>query len=180
MSVAPQITSDRTLVDVGQAHRLTVTGRAGAAVQLFADGALLRTATTSAGGVSRWDLRLAQRTRYHATVDGVPTRTVTVQARRTVSIGISHADGSYTFSGRVTSPQAGVQVTLARLDSRTKQVTGVVSTRTTVDGHYEVRTSLPAGFAGYYALTGAHAGLEAGRSRLYGLTVHAVPRSASR
>ncbi len=59
-------------------------------------------------------------------------------------------------------------MTVARLDSVTKRVTGVASTRTDAAGRYVIRTSLPAGTAGFYALTATH-----GRSRLYGLVVPA-------
>lgn len=62
-------------------------------------------------------------------------------------------------------------MTTARLDSVTKRVTGVASTRTDAAGRYTIRTRLPAGFAGYYSLTETTSGISAGRSRLYGLIV---------
>ena len=90
---------------------------------------------------------------------------------RGVTIGIRQADGIYTFSGVVSPAEAGVQVTTARLDSVTKRVTGVASTRTDAAGRYTIRTRLPVGFAGYYSLTGTTSGVAAGRSILYGLVV---------
>ena len=96
--------------------------------------------------------------------------------RRAVSIGIRQpVRAVYVFSGTIDRPEAGVQVTVARLDSETRRVTGVASTRTTADGRYEISTSLPVGFAGYYALTSATPRLDAGRSRLYGLLVNTRP-----
>ena len=62
-------------------------------------------------------------------------------------------------------------MTLARLDGATKRVTGVASTQTDALGRYSIRTRLPAGMAGFYALTAPTADLTAGRSRLYGLVV---------
>ena len=90
---------------------------------------------------------------------------------RGVTIGIRQASGVYTFSGTVSPAEAGVQVTTARLDSVTKRVTGVASTRTDAAGRYTIRTRLPVGFAGYYSLTETRSGITAGRSRLYGLIV---------
>jgi hypothetical protein len=90
---------------------------------------------------------------------------------RGVTIGIRQASGIYTFSGTVSPAEAGVQVTTARLDSVTKRVTGVASTRTDAAGRYTIRTRLPVGFAGYYSLTETRSGISAGRSRLYGLVV---------
>ncbi len=69
-----------------------------------------------------------------------------------------------------------MQVTVARLDAVTKRVTGVASSTTTAGGRYTIRTGLPIGQAGYYALTAVKSGLDAGRSRLYGLI---VPRPAT-
>jgi len=92
-------------------------------------------------------------------------------APRAVTIGIKQAAGIYTFSGTVSPAEAGVQVTTSRLDSVTNRVTGVASTRTDAAGRYTIRTRLPVGFAGYYALTGTASGIPAGRSRLYGLIV---------
>lgn len=85
---------------------------------------------------------------------------------RNVTIGIRQASGIYTFSGVLTPAEAGRQVTVARLDSVTKRVTGVASTLTDAAGRYVIRTRLPVGFAGFYTLTATH-----GRSRLYGLIV---------
>ena len=92
-------------------------------------------------------------------------------APREVTIGIRQASGVYTFSGRVSPAEAGVQVTTARLDSVTNRVTGVASTRTDAAGRYTIRTRLPVGFAGFYSLTESKSGIRAGRSRLYGLVV---------
>ena len=92
-------------------------------------------------------------------------------APRGVTIGIRQAAGVYTFTGKVSPAQAGVQVTTARLDSVTNRVTGVASTRTDAAGRYTIRTRLPKGFAGYYSLAGAAFGIGSGRSRLYGLVV---------
>lgn len=104
-----------------------------------------------------------------------PAPTVTQQVPA-VTIGISQASGVYTFTGAVTPAVAGVQVTIARL-SPEGAVTGIASTRTGADGRYEIRTSLPVGFASYYALTAPTAELQAGRSRLYGLLVNVRPGS---
>lgn len=90
---------------------------------------------------------------------------------RGVTIGIRQAGGVYTFSGTLTPAEAGVQVTTARLDGVTGRVTGVASTRTDASGRYVIRTRLPAGFAGFYSLTETKSGINAGRSRLYGLVV---------
>jgi uncharacterized protein with LGFP repeats len=92
-------------------------------------------------------------------------------APRGVTIGIRQTAGVYTFSGKVSPAQAGVQVTTARLDGVTNRVTGVASTRTDAAGRYTIRTRLPRGFGGYYSLAGAKSGVGAGRSRLYGLNV---------
>jgi hypothetical protein len=98
-----------------------------------------------------------------------------VRVRRTVTIGISQANGIYTFSGTIRRAEAGLQVTVARLDAVTKRVTGVASAVTNAAGTYTIRTRLPIGQAGYYTLTAPTASLDAGRSRLYGLI---VPRPA--
>ena len=90
---------------------------------------------------------------------------------RDVTIGIRQAGGVYTFTGRISPAEAGVQVTTARLDGKTNRVTGVATTRTDAAGRYTIRTRLPVGFAGYYSLTAATPGIDAGRSRLYGLIV---------
>jgi hypothetical protein len=84
---------------------------------------------------------------------------------------VREVDGVHVFSGAVGRPEAGVQVTVARLDTTTGRIVGVASTRTTAGGRYELRTRLPVGRAGYYALTDARPGLAAGRSRVYGLVV---------
>ena len=88
-----------------------------------------------------------------------------------MTIGVRQAARVYTFTGRVSPAEAGVQVTTARLDGRTDRVTGVASTRTDAAGRYTIRTRLPAGFAGYYSLAAARSGVGPGRSRLYGLVV---------
>jgi hypothetical protein len=90
---------------------------------------------------------------------------------RDVTIGIRQAAGIYTFSGVVRPAEAGMQVTIARLDSVTKRVTGVASTRTDASGRYVIRSLLPVGFAGFYTLTETKSDIPAGRSRLYGLVV---------
>ena len=100
------------------------------------------------------------------------------QSATTVTIGISQAAGVYTFTGTVTPAVAGVQVTIARLGTDGR-ITGVASTRTVAGGSYEIRTSLPVGFASYYALTSATPELQAGRSRLYGLIVNVRPGSTT-
>lgn len=175
----PAIAVDRAVVESGSTHQLTVTGRAGSAVQLFGNGRAIRTATIPASGQFTWTLQPRDRTVFSAAVDGVRTADVEVRVRRAASIGIRQpVRGVYVFSGTIDRPEAGVQVTVARLDSETRRVTGVASTRTTADGRYEIRTSLPVGFAGYYALTSATAQVDAGRSRLYGLIVNTRPGQA--
>jgi hypothetical protein len=94
-----------------------------------------------------------------------------------VTIGIREAAGTYTFSGAVQRPVAGLQVTLARVLT-SGRVVGVASTRTDAAGAYTIRTRLAPGLSGYYALTAPTADLQAGRSRLYGLVVPA-PRAAA-
>ena len=178
--VQPGIVVDTAVIEYGDTHLLGVFGRVGARVDLFGNGRLIRSATLArgegAGGAYVWQLRPGHRTVFHAVVDGVRTSTITVRVRRTVSIGVSQASGVYTFAGAVARPEAGLQVTVARLDPVTRRVTGVASTRTDAAGRYTIRTSLPVGFAGYYALTGVNRSLlEPGRSRLYGLI---VPRPA--
>ena len=179
VEVPPRIDISRTLVDHGQTVDLRVFGPVGATVQLFGNGRLLREAVLEQvegdqSGVASWTLQPGNRTRFHAVVDGISSADVTVQVRRTVTIGISQTNGIYTFSGHVARAEAGLQVTVARLDSQTKRVTGVASTRTDAAGRYTIRTALPTGLAGYYALTGVNASaLEPGRSRLYGLVVPA-------
>lgn len=90
---------------------------------------------------------------------------------RTVTIGIKQLSGVYTFTGQVGPAARGLQVTLARLDGATKRVTGVASTRTDSTGRYSISTRLPAGMAGFYALTAPTPDHSPGRSRLYGLVV---------
>lgn len=94
------------------------------------------------------------------------TSPTVVSAARSVTIGIRQASGVYTFSGLLAPAEPGRQVTVARLDSVTKRVTGVASALTDAAGRYTIRTRLPVGTAGFYALTATH-----GRSRLYGLVV---------
>ena len=172
----PGIAVDRAVIDVGSTHQLTVTGRAGGAVQLLGNGRVIRTATIPASGQYSWTLQPRDRTVFQASVDGVRSTSLEVRVRRAVSIGIRQPTrGVYVFSGTIDRPEAGVQVTVARLDSETRRVTGVASTRTTADGRYEISTSLPVGLAGYYALTSATPQLDAGRSRLYGLIVNTRP-----
>ena len=184
----PSINVDRTLVDYGQTIGLNVFGRVGATVQLFGNGRQIRTATIGQfegdpqGGVASFTLQPGDRTLFYAVVEGRQSASVTVEVRRTVTIGIEQRTrGTYTFTGAIARAEAGVQVTIARLDDQTKRVTGVASTRTTADGRYEISTSLPQGLAGYYALTGVSTvgNLQAGRSRLYGLLVNTVPGTGS-
>jgi lysophospholipase L1-like esterase len=180
--VQPGIVVSTAVIDHGDTHLLGVFGRVGARVDLFGNGRLIRSATLAegdraGGGAYVWEMRPGHRTLFHAVVDGVRTETITVRVRRTVTIGVSQASGIYTFTGAISRPEAGVQVTVARLDAVTKRVTGVASTSTTAGGRYAIRTGLPIGQAGYYALTAAESGLDAGRSRLYGLI---VPRPAPR
>lgn len=179
-TVRPQILVDRPVVDFGATLRLTVTGAAGAAVQLSGNGRVIRTVTIPSSGQFTWDLQPGDRTLFSADVAGVRTETLTVRVRRTVTIGVSRTGAVYAFTGQIARAEAGVQVTIARLDSETGRVTGIASTRTTADGRYDIRTSLPAGLAGYYALTGVNASLlEVGRSRLYGLLVNVRPSVAT-
>ena len=103
------------------------------------------------------------------------TQVALEQRPASVTIGVSRSGAVYTFSGALAPALAGVQVTIARLDDLTKRVTGVASTRTTAGGRYEIRTSLPLGLAGYYALTAPTADRQAARSRLYGLLVDVSP-----
>ena len=179
-SVPLSINVDRTLIDYGGAINLDVFGSVGATVQLFGNGRQIRTATIGefegdATGVASFRLQPGDRTLFYAVVEGQQSAAVTVEVRRTVTIGISQANGIYTFRGQIARPEAFVQVTVARLDAVTKRVTGVASTSTQADGSYVIRTALPVGQAGYYALTGVTdtGRLQAGRSRLYGLIVPA-------
>ncbi len=176
-SAQPRITVDTAVVEHGSTHRLTVTGAAGTVARLFGNGRQIRTVTLPASGQFTWVLQPGDRTLFFAQVGDVRTPSVTVEVRRAVSIGVRQAArGVYVFRGQIRRAEAGVQVTIARLDSETKRVTGVASTRTTADGRYTISTSLPAGFAGYYALTGVtSSALQPGRSRLYGLIVNTRP-----
>ena len=167
----PAMAVDRTVLDVGADLRLTVSGRVGAAVELYGNGRSIRTATMPAGGTVTWQLRPGLRTTFSATVDGRTTENALVLVRRGVGIGVRRAAGTYVLSGSIATPEAGVQVTVARLDATTGRVTGVAAARTDAAGRYAVRTVLPGGQAGYYALTSATPMLLAGRSRLYGLVV---------
>ena len=177
---APGIAVDRAVVVAGSTHRLTVTGRAGAVVQLLGNGRLIRTATIPASGQYTWTLQPGDRTVFRASVDGVRTADVEVRVRRAVTIGVRQPTrGVFAFTGTIDRPEAGVQVTVARVDSATGRVVGVASTTTTADGRYEISTSLPVGFAGYYALTSATPQVDAGRSRLYGLIVNTRPGTAA-
>jgi hypothetical protein len=140
---------------------------------------VIGTTTLDATGRVRWSLQPGETTAFVArsraagqTPDSAP---VTITVRRTVTIGIRQNNGVYTFFGTLTTPEAGVQVTIARLDGQTGRVIGVASTRTSAAGRYEIRTALPAGLDGYYALTSTQSGLDAGRSRLYGLLVNTRP-----
>ena len=109
---------------------------------------------------------------------GVPVLAGSASAdTRSITIGIRQASGIYTFSGQVDPVTPGLQVTLARLDGTTNRVTGVSSTRTDAVGRYTIRTRLPAGTAGFYALTASTVDHPPGRSRLYGLVVP-TPRLA--
>ena len=182
------INADRTLIDYGQTVQVRVFGQVGATVRLFGNGRQIRTGTVGPFeggqvGIATFNLQPGDRTLFYAFVDGRQSASVTVEVRRTVTIGVRESNGVYIFSGQVARAEAGLQVTIARLDSVTKRVTGVASTATTADGRYEIITSLPQGFAGYYALTGVTnvGALQPGRSRLYGLMVpdRAVPQADS-
>jgi hypothetical protein len=184
-AAAPRVEVDRRLIDYGQTTTLVVYGRVGATVQLFGNGRVIRTAVLElteqdAIGIAVFDLRPGDRTLFYGIVDGRQTASAIVEVRRAVSIGIQQpARGVYVFSGQVARAEAGLQVTIARLDSETRRVTGVASTRTDAAGRYRIRTSLPVGLAGYYALTGVSdvGALQPGRSRLYGLIVNTRPTS---
>ena len=180
---APRIEVDRTSINYGQTMTLVVFGRIGATARIYANGRLIREAVLElteqdAIGIAVFTLQPGDRTLFYATVDGRQTASATVAVRRTVTIGIQQPTrGVYVFSGQVARAEAGLQVTIARLNSETKRVTGVASTRTDAAGRYTIRTSLPVGFAGYYALTGVSnvGALQPGRSRLYGLIVNTRP-----
>ena len=174
----------RPVIDFGQTVDVTVRGAAGTEVSLFlvsqraTEPRLIRTGVIGARGSFTWtDLRPEDSVAFfvRAPLIRVTTPQVRVNVRRTVTIGVSQANGIYTFTGQIQRVEAGVQVTIARLDSETRRVTGVASARTDATGRYVVRTVLPQGLAGYYALTDTPTGLEAGRSRLYGLLVNTRP-----
>ena len=177
----------RPVIDYGDTVDVTVRGSAGTQVDLFlttprtAEPRRTRTGTIGADGSLTWTgLRPEDNAAFFAREAGiqVTTSTVPVRVRRTVTIGVSQADGVYTFRGQVQRVEAGVQVTIARLDGETRRVTGVASARTDAAGRYVVRTALPQGLAGYYALTDSPTGLDAGRSRLYGVLVNTRPGAA--
>jgi lysophospholipase L1-like esterase len=108
----PGIVVDTAVVESGRTHQLTVTGRAGGAVQLFGNGRVIRTATIPASGQFTWTLQPRDRTVFSAAVDGVRTADVEVRVRRAVSIGIRQpVKAVYVFSGTIDRPEAGVQVT---------------------------------------------------------------------
>lgn len=179
------VTASANVIDFGRTVDVTVQGRPGQAVDLLIANRrltvprLIRTATLDADGSFSWTgLRPDERTTFIAVPAGTsPNQSpfTSVQVRRTVTIGVSQANGVYTFAGQLARAEAGVQVTIARLDSETKRVTGVASTTTDAAGRYTIRTALLQGFAGYYALTEEANGLDAGRSRLYGLIVNTRP-----
>ena len=178
-----QVTVNARTIDYGRTTALTVVGTTGAVVDLYASSRgssprIIRTATLSAGRVA-WTLQPGETTSFFAQVRGGDrSDTVTVNVRRTVTIGIRQAAGIYTFTGVVNRPVAGLQVTLARLLT-TGRVVGVAATRTNAAGAYTIRTRLAPGLSGYYALTAPTADLQPGRSRLYGLVVP-TPRPVAR
>lgn len=188
-SVLDRLSVSRSLIDLGQTVDATVTGTPGTQVDLFlgnfraSQGRRIRTGTIGTGGSLTWTgLRPEDSVALSARVAGSDTgfRYADVLVRRIVTIGVQQRSrGTYAFSGRITRPEPGVSITIARLDDRTGRVTGVAATRTTADGRYTVSTSLPQGVAGYYAIALAASGLEAGRSRLYGLLVNTTPTPAA-
>ena len=179
----------RSVIDLGQTVDATVTGTPGTQVGLFlgnfraSQGRQIRTGTIGTGGSLTWaGLRPEDSVALSGRVAGSDTgfRYADVLVRRIVTIGVEQRSrGTYTFSGQITRAEAGVPVTIARLDEQTGRVTGVAATRTTADGRYTVATSLPQGVAGYSAIALAASGLEAGRSRLYGLLVNTTPTPAA-
>ena len=187
--VIDRLSVSRSLIDLGQTVDATVTGAPGTEVALLlgnfraSQGRQIRTGTIGSDGSLTWtDLRPQDSVALFVRVAGADTggTFADVLVRRTVTIGVAQRGrGTYAFSGRIVRPEAGVPVVIARLDDRTKRVTGVAATRTTADGRYTVSTSLPQGLAGYYAIALAASGLEAGRSRLYGLHVGATPTAAA-
>ena len=150
-------------------------------MQLFGNGRQIREATigpfddTVEAGVAAWTLQPGDPTLFVAVVDGVRTEGLTVTVRRTLTIGVDRQGSTYAFRGQLARAEGGVQVTIARRDSGTQQVTGIAAARTDMAGRYVVRTSLPPGLAAYYALAVPDVDRAAVRSRLYGLRV--VPRS---
>ena len=181
-----QIASLQTTIYYGGTLDLGVLGEPGQVVDLYARTGsepfrVIRTATLSAGspGSAGWSLRPGDTTTYYAQVRGGDrSDDLTITVRRTVTINVSQTNGVYTFTGWVEGAVPGTQVTLARLDSRTKRVTGVASTKTDAAGRYTIRTRLPEGFAGYYALTAPTPERLAVRSPLYGLVVPATTAAA--
>ncbi len=179
-----QVAVTARTIDYGRTVGLGVLGQAGAVVDLYASSArtaprVIRTATLTTGGAGNvnWSLQPGETTTLFAQVRGGDrSDTITVNVRRTVTIGIRQAAGVYTFTGVVNRPVAGLQVTLARLLT-TGRVVGVASTTTNAAGAYTIRTQLAPGLSGYYALTAPTSDLQPGRSRLYGLIVPA-PRPA--
>ncbi|MDP9434701.1 MAG: hypothetical protein M3P93_05675 [Actinomycetota bacterium] len=155
-----QIAVTARTIDYGSTVGLAVLGEAGAVVDLYAGSArtaprVIRTATLTAGGTGNfnWTLQPGEITHFFAQVRGGDrSDTITVNVRRTVTIGIRQAAGVYTFTRVVNRPVAGLQVTLARLLT-TGRVVGVASTRTDAAGKYTIRTRLAPGLSGYYALT---------------------------
>lgn len=178
-------TVSRSLIDIGETVDVTVSGSAGTPVRLFLgnfrapEGRQIRAGTIGSGGSLTWTgLRPEDSVLLFARGAGSDTGLAgeTVRVRRTVTIGVQQrVRGTYVFSGQVARAEAGVPVTVARLDSRTGRATGVVSTRTTADGRYSVSTGLPNGLGSFYAIADAANGLDAGRSRLYGLLVNTAP-----
>ena len=140
------VTASANVIDVGRTVDVTVQGRPGQAVDLLIANRrltvprLIRTATLDSGGSFTWTgLRPDERTTFIAVPAGTsPDQSpfTGVQVRRTVTIGVSQANGVYTFAGQLARAEAGVQVTIARLDSETERVTGVASTTTDVAGRY--------------------------------------------
>ena len=187
--VLVRLSVSRSLIDLGQTVDATVTGTPGTQVGLFlgnfraSQGRQIRTGTIGAGGSLTWTgLRPEDSVALSVRVAGSDSGFVhaDVLVRRIVTIGVEQRSrGTYRFSGQITRAEGGVPITIARLDDRTGRVTGVAATRTTADGRYTVSTSLPQGMAGYYAIALAASGLEAGRSRLYGLLVGTTPTPAA-
>ncbi len=153
----PVLLVERNLIDYGQTHELAVLGALGEAAEVFVTTASNPTPRLverrvlqpheelkdEGVGVALFQLRPEATTHYIADVDGVQSNAETVEVRRTVTIGVRQASGVYTFSGQIARAEAGLQVTIARLDAATKRVTGVASARTDAAGRYTIRTGLP-------------------------------------